>query len=60
VAEPEPTLGFLISAAAVFTAAGLISHRFRTGWQRIAIRIVGSWLAAIGVIYVAFLLKQVR
>jgi len=60
VAESKPTLGFLLSAAAVFTAAGLVSQRFRTGWQRIAIRVVGSWLAAIGVIYVAFLIKQVR
>lgn len=60
VAEPKPTLGFLLSAAAVFTAIGLISHRFRTGWQRIAIRVVGSWLAAIGAIYLAFLMSGAR
>ena len=60
LAEPKLTLGFALSAAAVFTAAGLVSQRFRTGWQRIAIRVVGSWLAAIGAIYVAFLIKQVR
>jgi hypothetical protein len=60
LAGPQLALGFLLSAAAVFTVTGLISHRFRTGWQRIAIRVVGSWLAAIGAIYVAFLIKQVR
>jgi hypothetical protein len=60
VAEPKLTLGFALSATAVFTAVGLVSQRFRTGWQRIAIRVVGSWLAAIGAIYVAFLIKQIR
>jgi len=60
VAEPKLTLGFALSSAAVFTAVGLISQRFRTGWQRIAIRVVGSWLAAIGAIYVASLIKQIR
>jgi hypothetical protein len=59
-AEPALTIGFLLIAAAAFAAGGLVSQRFRTGWQHIAIRIIGSWLAAIGAIYVACLIKQIR
>jgi len=58
VTDPAPTIGFLLTAAAVFSAAGLVSHCFRTGWQRIAIRVAGSWLAAIGAIYVALLMRN--
>ena len=58
--QPAPALGFLLAAAGLFAAAGLVSQRFPTGWQRIAIRVVGSWLAAIGAIYVAFLIEQIR
>jgi hypothetical protein len=58
--QPAPALGFLLTASAAFTAGGLVSQRFRTGWQRIAIRVVGSWLATIGAIHLAFLIAQIR
>jgi len=29
-------------------------------WSRIAVRIAGSWIAAIGIIYAGFLLMQVK
>lgn len=56
--EVTNLIGFGVTAIAFFTLSGFYMHRFQTGWQRIAIRVVGSWLAAIGAIYCALFLKQ--
>jgi hydrogenase/urease accessory protein HupE len=58
-AEPGPVSAFMLSAALVFSVVAFSLMRYRSGWQRIAIRVAGSWIAAIGTIYGAFLLKQV-
>lgn len=60
LSEPALTLGFIVTAAGMYTATGLIASHVRTGWQRIAIRIVGSWIVAIAVIYIAYLIRQFR
>ena len=60
LARPAPALGFLLAAAAAFGAVALAAQHFQTGWQRIAIRVLGSWIAATGMIYLAFLIVQFR
>jgi hypothetical protein len=41
----------------VLSAAGLFPEPYREGWQRIAIRVAGSWIAAIALMAVAFLFR---
>jgi hypothetical protein len=59
LSEPALTLGFLLSAVSLYTVAGFFSMRSRADWQRIAIRIAGSWIVAIAVIYIAYLIKRI-
>ena len=59
LSEPALTLGFLLSAVSLYSAAGFFAMRSRADWQRIAIRIAGSWIVAIAVIYIAYLIKRI-
>jgi hypothetical protein len=58
LADAALTIGSLLAAVALFSAVGLASRCFRTGWQRIAVRVAGSWLAAIGAIHLALLIRH--
>lgn len=49
--------GFLGASILLLAAAGSLSRRCREGWRRIAIRVAGSWIAAIALMAVAFLLR---
>lgn len=60
LSNPAPTMGFLVAAALLYTVVDLVTHRYRSGWQRIAIRVAGSWIAAIALIYIAFLVKKMQ
>lgn len=51
------TIGFLGVSIVVLAAAAQISRRCREGWRRIVIRVAGSWIAAIALMAVAFLLR---
>jgi hydrogenase/urease accessory protein HupE len=50
-------VGFLGASVLLLAAAGSLSQRCRQGWRRIVIRVVGSWIAAIALMAVAFLLR---
>jgi hypothetical protein len=58
--KPAPALGFIVTAAGIYAIAGLFSAHCHAGWQRVTIRIAGSWIVAIAVIYLAYLVKQFR
>lgn len=60
LSDPAPTLGFVAAAALLYTVVDLLTHRYRSGWQRIAIRVAGSWIAAIALIYIAFVVKEMQ
>jgi hypothetical protein len=49
-----PAVGLLSSAICFFVPAALIASIYPEGWQRIAMRVVASWIAAIAVIDIAF------
>jgi hypothetical protein len=49
--------GFLVISIAVLTTAGLLSEPCREGWQRMAIGVAGSGIAAIALMAVAFLFR---
>jgi hypothetical protein len=50
------SLGSAIAGAAVLSYGLLATRRVEVEWGRIALRAVASWIAAIGVILVAFAL----
>lgn len=53
-------LGILGAGSTVFVVATLVAAAVaavRTGWLRIAARVAGSWLAALGVLAVGWMLK---
>lgn len=49
-------VGFLSSAICFYLPAALIASRYTEGWQRIAMRVVASWIAAIAAIDIAFMI----
>ena len=51
-----PAVGFLSSAICFYVPAALIASRYPGGWQRIAMRVVASWIAAIAAIDIAFMI----
>ena len=51
-----PAIGFLSSAICFYLPAALIASRYTEGWQRIAMRVVASWIAAIAAIDIAFMM----
>jgi len=51
-----PAVGFLSSAICFYLPAALIASRYTEGWQRIAMRVVASWIAAIAAIDIAFMI----
>ena len=53
-----PTIGFISSSILSYLLAGLFSGVCRLGWQRIAIRVAGSWIAAIAAIDIAFMIAR--
>jgi hypothetical protein len=48
-------VGFLSSVISVYMAAALIVSRYTAGWQRIAMRVMASWIVAIATIDIAFM-----
>jgi hypothetical protein len=52
-----PNAGFVAAAVVLFVLAGLLSHRCRVGWKGIAVRVAGSWIAAIALLDLAFLIR---
>lgn len=60
LSAPTLTLGFIAAAVSIYTMAALLASYCRVGWQRIAMRIAGSWIVAIAVIYLAYLVRQLR
>ncbi len=55
IAGFAPAAGFVASAIGLYLPAALIAGRYPHGWQRIAIRVLGSWIAAIAAIDIAFM-----
>jgi hypothetical protein len=53
-----PVLGFVCSAIGSYLPAALIAGRYTGGWQRIAVRVAASWIAAIAAIDIAFMIVQ--
>ena len=48
-ADPKPdAIGLLVSAAVV---------SLRAGWARIAVRVAGSWVAAVGILMFGWMLQ---
>lgn len=58
--DPEagfaPSVGFLLAAICLYLPAALITSRYTGGWQRIALRVVASWIAAIAAIDIALMM----
>ncbi len=50
--------GFVSSAICFYLPAALISSLYPHGWQRIAMRVVASWIAAIAAIDIAFMIGR--
>ena len=48
--------GFVLSAICFYLPATFIASRYPDGWQRTAIRVVASWVAAIASIDIAFMI----
>jgi hypothetical protein len=46
-AKTVVTLGFIISSAVLFSLSVLAARCYKTGWQHISIRVIGSWIVAI-------------
>lgn len=44
------SLGIVLSGIALVALAAAVAVSLRVAWQRIAIRVVGSWIAAIGIL----------
>ena len=51
-----PAVGFVSSAIGSYLPAALIAGRYTGGRQRIAVRVVASWIAAIAAIDIAFMM----
>lgn len=51
-----PVVGFAFSAICLYLPAALIASRYPEGWQRIAMRVMASWIAAIAAIDIAFMI----
>jgi hypothetical protein len=51
-------VGFVSSAICFYLPAALIASHYPHGWQRIAMRVVASWVAAIAVIDIAFMIAR--
>ncbi len=52
-------LGIAVALGVVILLSGAFVSTLREGWQRIAVRALGSWLAAIGLLSVAWQLRPV-
>jgi hypothetical protein len=50
----SPAVGFIASAICFHLPVALIASRHPHGWQRIAIRVVAGWIAAIAAMDIAF------
>lgn len=55
LSSAPPIAGFLASAIILFAVVDFLANRYRSGWQRIAIRVMGSWIMAIALLNMAFL-----
>lgn len=53
-----PAVGFVASAIALYLPTALIAGRYPHGWQRIAMRVLASWIAAIAAIDIAFMIVR--
>jgi hypothetical protein len=50
--------GFIFAAVCLYLPVALIAGRHSHGWQRLAIRVAASWIAAIAAIDIAFMLGR--
>lgn len=50
-------VGFVVLAMLAVAVAGALSARYQGGWQRVAIRVAGSWFAAISIISLALQMR---
>jgi hypothetical protein len=53
-----PAAGFVVSAIGMYLPTALIADRYPNGWQRITMRVVASWIAAIAAIDIAFMIVR--
>lgn len=53
-----PALGFAASAISLYLPAALVASHYPNGWQRVAIRVVASWIAAIAAIDIALMVGR--
>ena len=53
-----PAIGFASSAICFYLPLALIASLYPEGWQRIAMRVVASWIMAIATIDMAFMVVQ--
>ncbi|MGH9369608.1 MAG: hypothetical protein ACRD3M_18295, partial [Thermoanaerobaculia bacterium] len=52
------TIGAAASALLIATLAAALAASLRTGWTRIAIRVAGSWIAALGILALGWNLRK--
>jgi hypothetical protein len=52
------TLGAVSAALLLAVLAAALAASFRTGWTRIAIRVAGSWIAALGILALGWNLRK--
>ena len=50
--------GFVLSAICLYLPAALVASHYAEGWQRIAMRVVASWIAAIAAVDIAFMIDR--
>lgn len=54
---PYPVADLAVAAVLLPLAASQLAQRIRAGWAQIAVRVVGSWIAASGLLLLALLLR---
>jgi urease accessory protein len=57
-AGAQGLLGSAVAAFLVATLAAALATKFRTGWPRIAIRVAGSWISALGLLALGWTLRK--
>jgi hypothetical protein len=59
-AKTVVTLGFVISALVLFSLSVLTARCYKTGWQHVSIRVIGSWIVAIASISLVISISQIE
>lgn len=52
------TIGAAVAAFLLATLAAALATRLRSGWTRIAVRVAGSWIAALGILALGWSLRK--